>query len=98
MSDVPETTSGYRLFLTDTATGIRREVAHEAEWEDTDDSATEFMWTEGNYSCDCNRSLFYRGAAGEPEDDRRPCGDERFALTVQSHGGDVVYDEMEDRA
>jgi hypothetical protein len=35
---------------------------------------SEFMWTEGNYSCDCNRHLFFERAIGnEPEEDM-PCG------------------------
>ena len=34
-----------------------------------DDAPVEFMWTEGNYCCDCNRSIFM----GIKEMD---CGDE----------------------
>lgn len=36
----------------------------------------DFMWEDGNYSCDCNRfSHFYPCS-----DENYPCGDERFTL------------------
>jgi hypothetical protein len=42
-------------------------------------SATLFMWEDGNYSCDCNRSLFFGRVNGEAESDiiEADCGDDR---------------------
>ena len=34
----------------------------------------EYMWTEGNYSCDCNRELFIKRQQGEDAPDRE-CGE-----------------------
>lgn len=39
-----------------------------------------FQWLEGNYSCDCNRALFFARAAGEPEPEDRPCTDDQFVV------------------
>lgn len=41
--------------------------------------SAEFMWREGNYSCDCNKRLFLWRHAGVSEDEidarENPCGD-----------------------
>ena len=34
-----------------------------------------WMFTEGNYSCDCNRSLFIRQQFGDDSIPELPCGD-----------------------
>lgn len=36
-----------------------------------------FMWEDGNYGCDCNRSLFFLGV---DLDECLPCGDGRFEI------------------
>jgi len=61
-----------RLF--DPATGKRVEVRE--TFKDYDYDAADFMWTEGNYACDCNRRLFMARALGaeEPKDPNNPCG------------------------
>lgn len=48
------------------------------EYEDEDElvSVIEFSFTEGNYSCDCNRRLFVLRAKGEdPDVMSSECGD-----------------------
>ena len=51
------------------------------------EASAESHWTEGNYSCDCNRALFVRQAQGLPwdttagDDDDDPCG---HAITLVS--------------
>lgn len=44
-----------------------------------EDAQEVYLWTEGNYSCDCNRSLFFL-----PEEydinKMMPCGDVAFKL------------------
>lgn len=53
----------------------------------------EYMWSEGNYACDCNRELFFAAAKGLPEPDYR-CGDGRFAVRVVERGTDrVIYED-----
>ena len=36
-----------------------------------------FIWEEGNYSCDCNRSIFFLGRS---YDDAMPCGKDYFKI------------------
>lgn len=38
---------------------------------------TFYLWTEGNYSCDCNRELFW---TNHNPNCPNPCGDERYTL------------------
>ncbi len=47
------------------------------EFDPEPDSGSEFCWTEGNFSCDCNRGAFFADAGGDADRDC-PCGDERF--------------------
>ena len=49
-----------------------------------DDGTVEYLWTEGNYSCDCNRSAFL----GLPQ---MPCGETIELLRiVREDGREVV--------
>ncbi len=54
-----------------------------------------FAWTQGNYSCDCNRHIFFERAAGvESKDADEMCGDERYTLIgVVVDGETVAKDE-----
>jgi hypothetical protein len=45
------------------------------EIKDYPEDAAIWMFTEGNYSCDCNRSLFIRRQFGEDAIPELPCGD-----------------------
>lgn len=45
-------------------------------------SSAEYMWREGNYSCDCNKRLFIARAEQQPEpEDDLECGD---SILIQS--------------
>jgi hypothetical protein len=56
----------------------------------------DFIWSEGNFGCDCNRYLFWCRAIGESEDDEneRRCGNERYSIRLTSLDGRVLYDEL----
>ena len=42
-----------------------------------------FIWEEGNYSCDCNRELFFERAKGnEPDSDNVKCGTGGFSVNI----------------
>lgn len=66
--------------LLDTVTGVTVEVSEDVACADHEDHG-EYQWTEGNYSCDCNRALFHARARGVPDPPSPPCGDERFELS-----------------
>lgn len=50
----------YRITLKDTVTGDTRtfEESMTGETADEADETMEYLWEDGNYGCDCNRSLF----------------------------------------
>lgn len=52
-----------------------------------------FIWTEGNYSCDCNREIFFHRAQGLEIDVMTPrCGDGRYRVKIEQ-AGQETYDE-----
>lgn len=75
--------------------GLERDYTFTSLNEEDDGEMTlegreSYAWAEGNYSCDCNRALFFAQAGGEAEDDDRPCGDyERFELLSLTREGDA---------
>lgn len=57
---------------------------------DTDGS--DYMWADGNYSCDCNRHLFFERAAGkEPEWNEGKCGDDAYSVRIFDMTGKRLY-------
>jgi len=65
----------HKVLLRNNATGEERLIASDSEWEDVH----EFLWTEGNLACDCNRHLEFERAGGrEPGAREVGCGDERY--------------------
>ncbi len=62
-----------------------------------------FYWTEGNYSCDCNRHLQFRRANGEigqyldyldvVEHNEGECGETEYSLRLTADDGSVYEDE-----
>jgi hypothetical protein len=59
-------------------TGVVHIYEDESDWDD----ANEWMWTEGNCGCDCNRAIFFKFAVGEDDggNDQTPCGDELYSV------------------
>ena len=51
-----------------------------------------YLWSDGNFGCDCNRSLFFARAVGAEEIDA-PCGQTQFEVEkiVDRASGAVVY-------
>jgi hypothetical protein len=64
----------FTIILKHVPSGEEREIHEDGLWDDIAD----YMWTEGNYSCDCNRALFFYNCG--PESDDRACGDSEFML------------------
>lgn len=66
---------GYTVRLRENATGEIREVRQLGRWEDW----CHFMWTDGNYGCDCNRFLLFARAGGEdPSWNAGQCGESAY--------------------
>jgi hypothetical protein len=86
----------YQVLIRNNATGEERLYTDEHDWNDVGD----YIWTEGNYGCDCNRSIFFGRAAGlEPEEvDLAECGESAFSIPyVILPNGERVEIDSEDR-
>jgi hypothetical protein len=70
------------IHIQDTSTGETRTYNDKCPW-------SEYMWTDGNFGCDCNRHLFFERAIGNEPDDAE-CGETRYLISVPSEG----YDEF----
>ncbi|QYW02175.1 hypothetical protein CPT_Sonora_074 [Stenotrophomonas phage Sonora] len=81
----------FNILLRDNQTGKTKAVEHEADaWADI-----EYLWTEGNYACDCNRGLLFNRVRGV-EDVPRACGSEQFdIIEVTGPDGFRVTPEVE---
>jgi hypothetical protein len=84
------------IYLTDTETGFSKIYHDKYAWEDVDwdwpaSAAIIYQYTEGNYSCDCNRSLFlYDREKGKV----KPCGETiRLDKIVDRETSQVIWDE-----
>ena len=53
---------------------------------------SDFVWKEGNFSCDCNRAIFFHEFRDEDEGDIE-CGDGGFLVRIVEDGI-VVFDEI----
>jgi len=74
----------YKVAIRKNATGEIRIYTSTIDWHES----AHFLWTDGNYACDCNRELFFARAGGEdPTLEEVQCGDTKFA---------ALYAEMED--
>ena len=59
------------------------EIADYYSDEIWDDGLNFFNWESNNYSCDCNRELFFERAKGnEPSDDAIACSEGRFSVNI----------------
>lgn len=72
----------YNVAIRKNETGEVRTYRHDMEWDDN----SMYQWTDGNYSCDCNRELFWHRAIGE-EAKEVGCGETAFS---------VLYAELPD--
>ncbi len=75
-----------KITITETATGKTAELI-EPEWN-------EFIWTDGNYGCDCNRKmLFDRALDQEQEFEEYECGSGQYKIRVTDESGAEAYSE-----
>lgn len=48
-----------------------------------------YCWADGNYACDCNRSLFWHRAKGLEEDSR--CGDGFYSVNLKNKKDGIIF-------
>ena len=84
------------VHITDTETGETR--VYKPDFEETDsewstaDEGVGFMWGEGNYSCDCNRGLFFERVNGSDAWDEVGCSDGLFSVRITDNG-ELLYQD-----
>lgn len=85
--------------IRDNKSGEVREYKMDDIISDGDPHPSIYSWEYGNYSCDCNRSLFFQYAAGVSSDAAdwdHGCGDGGFSVQVYNPvTGNVFYDEFQ---
>lgn len=82
--------------LTDTKTGKQR--VYDTEEYFPKDGWSDYLWTDGNYSCDCNRYLFFQRADGKtPSLGKAKCGEGRYLVNsiVLKDTGEQLYSEVD---
>jgi len=78
------------------ATREVREKEGYLAFHEGDNLPYEFIWTDGNYCCDCNRELFFERAKGNEDFDQEQCSEGRFSVNlVNPKTGEVFYREFE---
>uniref|UniRef100_A0A6M3LKE5 Uncharacterized protein n=1 Tax=viral metagenome TaxID=1070528 RepID=A0A6M3LKE5_9ZZZZ len=71
--------------IRDNKTGEERTYESYCIWDEDSQCPCTFIWEEGNYSCDCNRKIFFGQAMGEEyDDDETPCGDNAYSVKIVS--------------
>lgn len=69
---------------------VTRSYVDEYPWQGV------FIWQDGNYSCDCNRYLFFERADGKtPEWDDGECGDGGYSVRITAPDGKLLYSDGE---
>ena len=89
----------YNIVIRENATGkmVKYEDSY-PYWDDQESrhSSLRFMFEDGNYSCDCNRKLFFgRAYLTEFSDEETPCGHSKYSVKITLMDGTVVLDELE---
>jgi hypothetical protein len=85
------------ISIRDEFTGIVRVYDDKDEWHG------DYIWDEGNYSCDCNRHLFFQWAAGvdtdvlDDEDPLvdHPCSTDHYSVRITTPEGVLLYEDGE---
>lgn len=75
------------------ATGEIREYETQEMLEEGDEHPSTFNWEENNFSCDCNRLLFFKRAKGEVADGDWDveCTDGKFSVNLMNKKDRKVY-------
>jgi hypothetical protein len=87
----------YTFAIRHNPSGEVRRYADSWDWDDED--TMQFAYSEGNYSCDCNRELFFARAIGEERGfDGLECGEEAYSIpfATRPDGTQVPIDDEAD--
>ncbi len=58
---------------------------------------SEYLWEDGNWSCDCNRQISFESNGGEEIEDDIGCGEEAYRVVVRNAKTmEVIYKEFDE--
>lgn len=80
-------------YITKVDSGEIREYSEEITPEYLD--SQHYQWGIGNYSCDCNRGLFWAG--GPYADWSEPCGEAKYLVRVVLDGKEIINEPKDGR-
>lgn len=75
-----------KVYIRNNKTGEVRSIPW--EYEVTPD---DYLWSEGNYSCDCNRDIFFKQGTDEPEN--HGCGMNKYWVEIKDENEKVIYSD-----
>jgi len=78
----------YIVYIRNNETNEERFYPEDMEWQDHFD----YLWSDGNYGCDCNRGLFFARAGEEPDPDWG-CGHEKYSVRILDNKGEILYED-----
>ena len=58
--------------------------------EDEKIQSTEYLWTDGNLGCDCNKRIYLNRQHGLPLTENNPCGDTIELTHLNVNGRDII--------
>lgn len=62
---------------------------YDYEWD------SDYWWSEGNMSCDCNRYLeFERGLRNNPNVKKVICSKIKYKIEIKNDNGEILYTEL----
>ena len=87
----------YWLTIRQNSDGLERKKTEPeyGEWEDNEDGHTEFLWSDGNYACDCNRQLFWNRIAAEPDESLKLCSQHLYSVKLTDKDGNILYSDYD---
>lgn len=73
--------------------GEVREIETDEVLKNGSETPNIFNWEENNFSCDCNRAIFFGRANGEELDE--PCSDGKYSVNLKNaKDGKIYYREF----
>lgn len=89
-----ETTKWVKIIahIRNNGTGEIRQSKEKIMWDEKNGCPLIYIWKDGNFSCDCNRKLFFADAGNEDismED--APCGEGKYSVNLENPRTDEIF-------
>jgi hypothetical protein len=85
-----------RLVITRKSDGLTRTLdGDHLVYEDDGESLHTYIWSDGNYHCDCNRAIFFAEAGEEDTDIEVPCANGAYHVRLEDLDGTCIYEDDE---